>query len=73
MQAGYQKLGRVPVGLSEAWLAESTARVRPGYPAAARVPVPPSVQEFAVLVVEGKAIKQVAKRLKPLQGRKGGI
>ena len=32
VQAVYQKLGRVPLGLSEAWLAESTARVRPGYP-----------------------------------------
>jgi hypothetical protein len=27
--AVYQKLGRVPLGLREAWLAESTARVRP--------------------------------------------
>jgi hypothetical protein len=72
-QAVYQKLGRVPLGLSEAWWAESTARVRPVYPAAAQVPVPPSVQEFAVMVVDGKAIKRVAKRLKPLQGRKGGV
>ena len=30
VQAVYQKLGRVPLGLSEAWLAESPARVRPG-------------------------------------------
>jgi Transposase DDE domain len=73
VQAVYQKLGRVPVGLSEAWLAESTARVRPVYPGAARVPLPPSVQEFAVMVVDGKAIKKVAKRLKPLQGRTGGV
>jgi len=73
VQAVYQKLGRVPLGLSEAWLAESTERVRPVYPTAARVPVPPSVQEFAVLIVDGKAIKKVAKRLKPLQGRQGGI
>ena len=73
VQAVYQKLGRVPLGLSEAWLAESTERVRPVYPAAARVPVPASLQEFAVMVVDGKAIKGVAKRLKPLQGRKGGV
>lgn len=73
VQAVYQKLGRVPLGLSEAWLAESTERVRPVYPAAARGPVPPSVQEFAVIVVDGKTIKKVAKRLKPLQGRKGGV
>jgi hypothetical protein len=73
VQAVYQKLGRVPLGLSEAWLAESTERVRPVYPAAARVPVPFSVQEFGVVIVDGKAIKRVAKRLKPLQGRQGGV
>jgi hypothetical protein len=48
VQAVYQKLGRVPLGLSEAWLAESTARVRPVYPRAARVAVPPSVQALTV-------------------------
>ncbi len=73
VQAVDQKLGRVPLGLSAAWLAESTARVRPVYPSAARVPVPPSVQEFAVVVLDGTAIKRVAKRLKPLRGRKGGV
>jgi Transposase DDE domain len=72
VQAVYQKLGRVPVGLSEAWLAESTERVRPVYPAAT-VPMPSSVQEFAVVVLDGKTIKGVAKRLKPLRGRKGGV
>lgn len=73
VQAVYQKLGRVPLGLSEAWLAESTERVRPVYPPAARVPLPPSVQEFVVVVLDGKAIKRVAKRLKPLRGCKGGV
>jgi hypothetical protein len=72
-QAVYQKLGRVPLGLSEAWFAESTARVRPVYPLPAELPLPPSLQGLQVLVVDGKAIKRVAKRLKPLQGRKGGV
>jgi Transposase DDE domain len=72
-QAVYQKLGRVPLGLSEAWLAESTERIRPVYPAPAVLVLPPSVQELRVIVVDGKAIKGVAKRLKPLQGRKGGV
>ena len=72
-QAVYQKLGRVPLGLSEAWLAESTERIRPVYPTPAALVLPPSVQELRVIVVDGKAIKGVAKRLKPLQGRKGGI
>src|SRR5215475_4203536 len=73
VQAVYQKLGRVPLRLSEAWLAESMARVRPVYPPAATVPVVPSVQAFAVVILDGKAIKRVAKRLKPRRGRKGGI
>jgi hypothetical protein len=72
-QAVYQKLGRMPLGLSEAWFAESTARLRPVYPSGAELPLPASVQGLQVLVVDGKAIKRVAKRLKPLQGRKGGV
>jgi Transposase DDE domain len=73
VQAMYQKLGRVPLGLSEAWLAESTARMRPVYPGAARLPLAPALAGLEVIVVDGKAIKRVAKRLKPLQGRKGGV
>jgi hypothetical protein len=73
VQAAYQKLGRVPLGLSEVWLAESTARMRPVYPGAAQVSVPAALQGVAVIIVDGKAIKRVAKRLKPLQGRKGGV
>jgi Transposase DDE domain len=73
VQAVYQKLGRVRLRLSEAWLAESTARVRPVYPYAARLPLPSAFQGLEVIIVDGKAIKRVAKRLKPLQGRKGGV
>jgi hypothetical protein len=72
VQAVSQKLGRVPLGVSEAWLAESTGRLRPGYPAAARLPVSPALRELQVIIGEGKAIQQVAKRLKPVRGRKGG-
>jgi Transposase DDE domain len=73
VQAVYQKLGRIPLGLSEAWLAESTARLRPVYPAAACLPVVPALRDLEVIIVDGKAIKRVAKRLKPLRGRKGGV
>jgi hypothetical protein len=73
IQAVYQKLGRVPLGLSEAWLAESTARGRAVYPAAAGLVLPPALQGLEVIVVDGKAMKRVAKRLKPLPGRKGGV
>jgi hypothetical protein len=73
VQAVYQKLSRVPVGLREAWRAESTARRRPVYPEAARLPVSPALQDLEVIIVEGKAIKRVAKRLKPVRGRNGGV
>src|SRR5262245_37298533 len=73
VQAVYQKLGRIPLGLSEAWLAESTARLCPVYPAAARLSLSPAFAGLAVIIVDGKAIKRIAKRLKPLRGRKGGV
>ena len=73
IQAVYQKLGRISLGLSEAWLAESTARVRPVYPSGAGVALPSSLQGLEVILVDGKAIKRVAKRLKPVPGRKGGV
>jgi hypothetical protein len=73
VQAVYQKLSRIPLGLSEAWLAESTARLRPIYPEAAQLPMVPALRELKVIIVDGKAIKRVAKRLKPLRGRKGGV
>ena len=73
VQAVYQKLGRVPLGLSEAWLAESMARVRPVYPRAAQLALPLALQDLEVILVDGTAIKRVANRLKPLPGRKGGV
>ena len=73
VQAVYQKLGRLPLGLSEAWLAESTARMRPIYPSPARLALAPALAELEGIIVDGKAMKRVAKRLKPLPGRKGGV
>ena len=69
VQAVYQKLGRMPLGLSEAWLAESTARLRPVYPEAAQLPVAPALRDLEVIIVDGKAIKRVAKRLQPWRGQ----
>jgi hypothetical protein len=73
VQAVYQKLGRIPLELSEAWLAESMARLRPVYPEAARLPAASALRDLEVIIVDGKAIKRVAKRLKPVRGRKGGV
>jgi Transposase DDE domain len=73
VQAVYQKLGRLPLGLSEAWLAESTARMLPIYPGRARLALAPALADLEVTIVDGKAIKRVAKRLKPVRGRIGGV
>ena len=73
LQAVYEKLGRVPLSLSEAFLATGTARLCQLAAADAQLAVPASVEAFAIVAVEGKAIKRVAKRLKVMWGRKGGV
>ena len=72
-EAVFGKLRRVPILLSEAFLAESTDRLRAVFPDKALKTVPKALQEFRVLVLDGKAIKGVAKRLKLLRGRSGGV
>jgi hypothetical protein len=73
VQAVYPKVGRISLGLSEAGLAESTARVRPGSPGVAGLVLPSALQDLEGISVDGKAIKRGAKRLKPLPGGKGGV
>jgi hypothetical protein len=46
--------------------------VRPIDPEAACLPGVPALRDLAVISVAGKAITRVAKRLKPLRGRRGG-
>lgn len=72
-QAAYGKLGRLPIPVSVAFLTSCTDRLRALFPAAAAAPLPPSVQAWACVVYDGKAIKQVAKRLKLLRGIAGGL
>src|SRR5437764_11726456 len=71
--AAYGKLRRLPVPLSVAFLAGCTARLQALWPAASAVTLPPCVRDWSVLVLDGKAIKRVAKRLKPLRGAPGGV
>jgi hypothetical protein len=73
-QAVYCKLGGLALPLSEAFLAEGTRRLLPLLPPTPAAPaVPASLRPFAVYLVDGKVIKRVAKRLKPLRGQKGGL
>lgn len=73
--AAYGKLGRLPIPVSMAFLAGCTARLCDVYPQTemAQVPVPESLTAFRPIALDGKAIKHVAKRLKPLRGVAGGL
>jgi hypothetical protein len=73
--AAYGKLRRLPIAVSTAFLGEGTARLRnllPVRPAADSV-IPTSLQSFSVVVLDGKTIKHVAKRLKLLRGVRKGV
>jgi hypothetical protein len=70
--AVYGKLKRMPQGVSEAFLAEGSARLLQVMPAP-DTPLPPSLGAFAVVPLDGKAIKRVPKRLKPLRNASGGV
>ena len=69
-RAAYGKLGRIPIPVSAAMLARCTARLGEVYPGepVAQTPLPASLDGYRVVTLDGKAIKRVAKRLKPLWG-----
>jgi hypothetical protein len=71
IQAVYGKLRRLPLPLSEAFLAECTRRLRLYRPARPYVSLPSSLAGFQVLLFDGKTFKRAAKRLKPVRGRAG--
>jgi hypothetical protein len=71
--AAYRKLSRLPLPLSEAFLSESTdrlallGRVKPA------TAIPASLQAMTLVPVDGKKIKNVAKRIKALRGLPGSV
>lgn len=72
--AAFGKLRRLPIPLSVAFLTEGTKRLTELFPEqVAAVDVPASLAEFEVIILDGKAIKKVAKRLKALRGAPGGV
>jgi hypothetical protein len=71
--AAYGKLGRLPVRLSQAFVAELTHDLRGLFPPAAQRQPPASLRCFNTVTMDGKAIKKVAKRLKRLRGAGGGL
>ena len=72
----YEKLGNLPLSLSEAMLEEGTARLHellPMDPAVDPFPLPRCWDGFEVFGADGKAIKHVKRLLKPLRGLQAGI
>ena len=77
LSSTYDKLGHLPFAVSEAFLAEGADRLRHVFPetqvAAVDDPIPPSLREFEVTVLDGKVVKGVPRRLQPTRQRKGGL
>jgi hypothetical protein len=71
--AAFKKLGRLPPTVSQEFLESGTAALREIYPAYARHKLPSSLRQLHPLTIDGKTIKNVAKRLKPLRGSAGGL
>jgi hypothetical protein len=69
--AFYGKLRRLPIPLSEGFLADGALRLRAWLPDQPHRTLPPSLQALRVLIIDGKTFKRAAKRLKPLQQRAG--
>jgi hypothetical protein len=71
--AAYGKLGRLPVAVSQAFLGELSRALRELFPVQAHRQPPASLRGMNTITLDGKAIKRVAKRLKLLRKRAGGM
>jgi Transposase DDE domain len=73
-RAPYGKLARLPLPLAEAFLSGLTARLQPLFPQGLfRTELPSCLDGLAVVVLDGKKIKKVAKRLLATRGRPGKL
>jgi hypothetical protein len=72
IQAAYGKLRRMPPRVSEALLTATAARLQALHPGGVLHEVPECVSDLDVIVIDGKTIKGLQKRLKPLRGVGGG-
>lgn len=74
LTAAFGKLRRLPIALSMGFLTDCTCRLLELFPE--DVPVvelPASLANLEPVLLDGKAMKRVAKRLKALQGVSGGV
>jgi Transposase DDE domain len=73
-EAVYGKLRRVPLRLSLAFMEEVTQLIRGLRPKDAPMDLlPKSLDAMTVVILDGKQIKDVAKRLKPVRGKPGKV
>jgi Transposase DDE domain len=75
VQAAYQKLGRLPLAVSENFLSASSRSLLELLPTTRQTEadIPDSLRGFTVVALDGKAIKRVPKRLQPLRQCRGGL
>jgi hypothetical protein len=66
----YGKLARLPVQLALGFLRETTRQLQPLLPATRRV-LPACLQAFKVLVLDGKTIKSIPRRIRALRHLRG--
>ena len=72
--SAYEKLGNLPLPVSETLLAEGTQRMNAVLPEISAVdPLADCWADFEVFGADGKAIKHVKRLLKPLRGLQAGI
>ena len=72
-EAFYGKLRRVPARLSEAFLREVTDRFTTLFPKVVARRVPASFDRLEVIILDGKSLKKVAKRLVATRGTPGKL
>jgi hypothetical protein len=71
-EAWYGKLRRIPESLSQGFLLEGTQRLL-GVMPTKRSPLPRSLRMFDATTIDGKKIKNAAKRLKPTRQFRGSV
>src|SRR3990172_1318509 len=71
VRAVYGKLGRVRLELSQAFLSQATLRLNEVLPTQMPSDLPESLRAFSVIAMDGKKIKNLAKRLQPLRSLQG--
>lgn len=69
----YRKLARMPVEVSRALLRQCTGRLHAVMPISTERLLPGCFEEFEVVVVDGKKVKNAAKRLKLTRGYSGSL